>query len=80
MASGLGSLKKVRATIERAAKSRIPTYLLDDNLIEERECTGGKATSLMQQLQECGAIFVRDQAELFYSTKKVAGAFGVKGF
>jgi iron complex transport system ATP-binding protein len=66
---GLGNIKNIEAAIE-AAKWGIPTYVMDESPIEERDYTGGKATDLIQQLRNCGAIFVKDQAELFTVIKK----------
>jgi iron complex transport system ATP-binding protein len=60
---GLGNLKNIEAAIE-AAKCGIPTYVVDDCPIEERDFTSGKATRLMQQLKACGAVFVKSQTEL----------------
>ncbi len=66
---GLGNIKNIEAAIE-AARSGIPTYVMDESPIEERDYTGGKATGLLQQLRNCGGIFVKDQAELFTVIKK----------
>ncbi len=61
---GLGNLKNLYAALE-AAKCGILTYVIDESPIEIRDYTGGKATRLMQQLREAGAIFVKNQIELF---------------
>jgi len=61
---GLGNLKNLKAAIE-AAKCGIPTYVIDESPIEIRDYTGGQATRLMRQLKDLGAIFVKNQMELF---------------
>ncbi|XHH10389.1 MAG: ABC transporter ATP-binding protein [Candidatus Bathyarchaeia archaeon] len=66
---GLGNLKNLKAAIE-AAKCGIPTYVIDESPIAIRDYTGGKAASLMLQLRECGATFVKSQTELFSVLKE----------
>ncbi|MGD6933642.1 MAG: ABC transporter ATP-binding protein [Candidatus Bathyarchaeia archaeon] len=61
---GLGNLKNLHAALE-AAKCGILTYVIDESPIEIRDYTGGKATRLMQELKKSGAIFVKNQIELF---------------
>ncbi|MCL2642444.1 MAG: ABC transporter ATP-binding protein [Candidatus Bathyarchaeota archaeon] len=63
---GLGNIKNLEAAIE-ATKYGIPTYVIDETPIIERDFTHGKAISLMQQLKEHGAIFVKDSTELPHS-------------
>jgi iron complex transport system ATP-binding protein len=60
---GLGNLKNLTAAIE-AAKCGIPTYVIDDIPIADRDYTDGKATHMLYQLKKCGAIFVKNHAEL----------------
>ncbi|MCL1977656.1 MAG: ABC transporter ATP-binding protein [Candidatus Bathyarchaeota archaeon] len=66
---GLGNIKNLEAAID-ATKRGIPTYVIDENPLEERDFTHGKATSLMQQLKEHGAILVKNQTELLSILKK----------
>ena len=62
---GLGNIKNIEAAIT-AAKHGIPTYVINETTINERDFTHGKtATQLMLQLKEHGAIFVKNQTELF---------------
>jgi iron complex transport system ATP-binding protein len=66
---GLGNIKNIETAIE-AAKCGIPTYVIDEPALETRDVTNGKAASLMHQLKEYGAIFVKDQTELFSMLQK----------
>lgn len=66
---GLGNLRNIEAAIE-AAKCGIPTYVVDETPIEERDFTNGKATWLMKQLKACGAVFVKNQTDLLLMLKR----------
>ena len=62
---GLGNIKNLEATIE-ATKHGIPTYVINETPITERDFTHEKtAVNFMQQLKEYGAIFVKNPTELF---------------
>jgi iron complex transport system ATP-binding protein len=66
---GLGNIKNLEAAIE-AAKRGIPTYVIDETPMIERDFTHEKtATHLMSLLKECGAIFVKNKTELFLALK-----------
>jgi len=57
------------AAIE-AAKNGIPTYVIDEIPIIDRDFTDGKATQMLYQLKDCGAIFVKNQAEILTLLKE----------
>lgn len=60
---GFGNLSNLEAAIE-AAKEGIRTYVIDEVPIETRDFTGGKATELLSQLKNTGAVFVKHPTEL----------------
>jgi iron complex transport system ATP-binding protein len=60
---GLGNLRNLEIAKE-ALKRGIPTYVIDEVPIENRDFTDGKATKLMLELKENGAIFVKHQSDL----------------
>jgi cobalamin transport system ATP-binding protein len=60
---GLGNLRNLEMAKE-ACKRGIPTYVIDEVPIESRDFTGGKATKLMFELKEAGAVFVKNPADL----------------
>ncbi len=60
---GYGNLQNLEAAIE-AAKQGIRTYVIDEVPIESRDFTGGKATAMMTELKNIGAIFVKHPSEL----------------
>jgi iron complex transport system ATP-binding protein len=60
---GYGNLQNLEAAIE-AAKRGIRTYVIDEVPIESRDFTGGKATALLTELRNDGAIFVKHPSEL----------------
>jgi iron complex transport system ATP-binding protein len=60
---GYGNLRNLDAALE-AVKRGIPTYVVDEVPIESRDFTDGKATALLAQLKEAGAVFVNHQSEL----------------
>ena len=60
---GFGNLQNLEAAIE-AAKKGIRTYVIDEVTIESRDFTGGKATAMLTELRNSGAIFVKHPSEL----------------
>ncbi|MGD6851363.1 MAG: ABC transporter ATP-binding protein [Candidatus Bathyarchaeia archaeon] len=69
---GSGNLRNLEIAKE-ALKRGIPTYVIDEVPIESRDFTGGKATKLMSQLKEGGAVFVKsplDVPSLLNGTKE----------
>ena len=68
---GLGNIKNLEAAID-ATRCGIPTYVIDETPIHERDFAQGKASSLMQQLKECGAVFVNNRTELLLALKKAS--------
>ncbi len=63
MPFGLGNISNLEVAKE-ALKQGTPTYVIDEVPIESRDFTGGKATELMLELKEEGAIFVKHQSDL----------------
>jgi iron complex transport system ATP-binding protein len=63
---GEGNLRNLIAA-ETALKEGIPTILLEDGPIEERDFTKGKATSYFTKLKNNGAITVKSTIELVHS-------------
>jgi cobalamin transport system ATP-binding protein len=60
---GYGNIQNLEAAIE-AAKLGIRTYVIDEVPIQSRDFTGGKATALLSELRNAGAIFVKHPSEL----------------
>ena len=60
---GYGNLPNLEAAIG-AVNQGIKTYVIDELPIENRDFTGGKATTLLQVLKEKGAIFIKRPSEL----------------
>ncbi len=60
---GSGNLRNLEVAKE-ALKRGIPIYVIDEVPVESRDFTGGKATKLMSELKEDGAIFVKHQSDL----------------
>lgn len=60
---GSGNLRNLEAAKE-ALKQGVPTYIIDEVPIESRDFTNGKATKLMAELKDKGAIFVKQQTDL----------------
>ncbi|MGD0450878.1 MAG: ABC transporter ATP-binding protein [Candidatus Bathyarchaeia archaeon] len=60
---GYGNLSNLEAALE-AVKQGIRTYVVDEVPIDERDFTGGKATALLAELREKGAIFIHHPSEL----------------
>jgi iron complex transport system ATP-binding protein len=67
---GFGNIKNIEAAVD-ATKCGIPTYVIDATPITTRDFTNEKlAITLMQQLKEHNAVFVKDQTELISKLKK----------
>jgi iron complex transport system ATP-binding protein len=60
---GEGNLRNLEAAVE-ALKRGIPTYVIDEVPIEQRDFTSGKATNLMAELKKKGAVIVSKQCDL----------------
>ena len=60
---GYGNISNLESAFE-AVKLGIQTYIIDEEPIDGRDFTGGKATVLMQELKEHGAVFIKHASEL----------------
>lgn len=60
---GYGNLQNLEAAQE-ALKRGIPTYVINEVPIEKRDFTNGKATALLAEMKNIGAIFVKHGSEL----------------
>jgi len=60
---GYGNLSNLEAALE-AVKQGIRTYVVNEVPIAERDFTNGKATALLAELKEKGAIFINHPSEL----------------
>jgi len=60
---GEGNLRNLEAA-EKALEKRIPTIILEDGPIKERDFTKGKATKYLMKLKNSGAITVQSISEL----------------
>ncbi len=60
---GYGNIPNLESALE-AVKRGIPTYVIDEEPIESRDFTGGKATALMDELRKHGAVFIKHASEL----------------
>jgi iron complex transport system ATP-binding protein len=60
---GPGNLRNLEIAKE-ALKRGIPTYVIDEVPVEIRDFTCGKATKLMSELREGGAIFVQSPLDV----------------
>ena len=60
---GYGNLSNLETALD-AVKQGIKTYVIDEVPIESRDFTGGKATALMVELKNAGAIFIKHPSEL----------------
>jgi iron complex transport system ATP-binding protein len=60
---GFGNLQNLEAARE-ALEMGIPTFVVEEIPIERRDFTQGKATALLAELRNKGAVFVKDQTEL----------------
>jgi iron complex transport system ATP-binding protein len=62
---GLGNLQNLEAAKE-ALKRGVATYVLNEVPIEIRDFTGGKAKALFSEMNNLGAVFVKNQDELLH--------------
>ena len=62
---GEGNLRNLEAA-ETALEKGIPTILLEDGSIEERDFTNGKAANYLTKLKNNGAITVKNSSELVH--------------
>ncbi|MFA5571667.1 MAG: ABC transporter ATP-binding protein [Crenarchaeota archaeon] len=60
---GLGNLRNLEAA-KKALEYGIPTYVIDEIPIEERDFTDGKAIQLMSELKKDGAIFIKNPLDI----------------
>ncbi len=60
---GYGNLPNLESALE-AFKRGIQTYVIEEEPIESRDFTGGKATALMEELRKRGAVFIKHASEL----------------
>ena len=60
---GYGNLSNLEMALE-AVKRGIRTYVIDEVPIESRDFTAGKATALLIELKNSGAIFIKHPSEL----------------
>jgi cobalamin transport system ATP-binding protein len=60
---GYGNISNLETALD-AVKQGIKTYVIDEVPIESRDFTGGKATALMLELKNAGAIFIKRPSEL----------------
>jgi iron complex transport system ATP-binding protein len=67
---GGGNLRNLEAA-EKALEMGIPTIILEDGPMEERDFTKGKATRYMRKLKEKGAITVKNACELLQFLDKI---------
>jgi iron complex transport system ATP-binding protein len=67
---GDGNLRNLEAA-EEALKKGIPTILLEDGPIEERDFTKGKATKYLAKLKKDGAITVKNTEEVLQFLDKL---------
>lgn len=60
---GFGNLPNLESALE-AVKRGTQAYVIEEEPIESRDFTGGKATALMEELKKHGAVFVKHASEL----------------
>jgi iron complex transport system ATP-binding protein len=60
---GYGNLPNLESALE-AVKRGTQTYVIEEEPIESRDFTGGKATALMTELRKQGAVFIKHASEL----------------
>ena len=60
---GYGNLSNLETALS-AVKRGVRTYVIDEVPIESRDFTSGKATALMVDLKEAGAIFIKHPSRL----------------
>lgn len=62
---GRGNMRNLEAA-KVALEQRIPTYVIDEVPVEDRDFTQGTAKKLYSQLKNLGAVFVKNQIELLH--------------
>ncbi|UCC57614.1 MAG: ATP-binding cassette domain-containing protein [Candidatus Bathyarchaeum sp.] len=62
---GGGNLRNLEAA-EKALEKGIPTIIIEDGTLEERDFTKGKATNYLTKLKNNGAITVKSTSELLH--------------
>ncbi|MFA4885764.1 MAG: hypothetical protein WC601_08320, partial [Desulfotomaculaceae bacterium] len=60
---GRGNLKNLEA-VSLAIEQSKPVLIIEEQAIEERDFTGGKAVLLYNRLKEKGAVILHDKTEL----------------
>jgi len=60
---GYGNLPNLESALE-AIKQGVQTYVIEEESIEGRDFTSGKATALMEELKKNGAVFIKHASEL----------------
>ncbi|MEM2319826.1 MAG: ABC transporter ATP-binding protein [Candidatus Bathyarchaeia archaeon] len=71
---GYGNLLNLKAAKEALEKG-IPTFVMDEVPIRQRDFAKGEAEKLLLELKRKGAVFVRSQGELFSLLKKAEKEF-----
>ncbi len=66
--ANLLNLKASKAALERG----IPTFVVDDVPITQRDFTGGEAQKILSELKSMGAMFIRNQDELLSLLDKLS--------
>jgi iron complex transport system ATP-binding protein len=64
MPIGYGNLLNLKAALA-ALEHGIPTFIIDEVPITQRDFTGGEAEKLLLELKNRGGIFIKNQNELF---------------
>ncbi len=67
---GMGNLRNIEAALS-AAKMKIPTFILEEEPIDERDFTGGKAARLMHKIKEEGAAVFNDVESLINTIREL---------
>jgi hypothetical protein len=60
---------------ERSSRKGVPTFVIDEVPINQRDFTKGKAEKLLLELKRKGAVFVRSEGELL----NLVGTLKMKG-
>ncbi|MCS7115778.1 MAG: ABC transporter ATP-binding protein [Nitrososphaerota archaeon] len=69
---GYGNLLNLKAAKE-ALERGIPTFVIDETPIKQRDFTKGEAEKLLSELKREGAVFVGSQSELFSLLENLTG-------
>jgi iron complex transport system ATP-binding protein len=62
---GMGNIRNLEA-VKIALEHRIPTFVIDEVPVEDRDFTQGKAKNIYLALKGMGAVFVKNQSELLH--------------